>query len=281
MKIKTITSYLESIAPLSLQEEYDNSGLIIGNEESEVQGILICIDCTEAVIDEAVKKKCNLIIAHHPIIFRGLKKITGSNYVERVAEKAIRNNISIYAIHTNLDNVINGVNKKICDKLGLTNCKILAACPPPEGVKGEDFGAGMIGTLSKPSTEISFLKKIKKVFRVGTQHVVSLRHTALLGKKVTNVAVCGGSGSFLLNEAIRQKADVFITADFKYHQFFDAENKIVIADIGHYESEQFTKELLRDLLKQKFSIFAPRLKKKGKNIPLLLSTIITNPINYL
>jgi len=279
MKINQITSYLESIAPLSLQEEYDNSGLLIGNEESEVTGALICLDCSEDVLDEAIKKNCNLIIAHHPIIFKGLKKITGSNYVERVVEKAIRNNISVYAIHTNLDNVPQGVNKKICDKLGLTNCKILVpreSSPFTPSKGGQTVGAGMIGTLAKPTTELSFLIKVKKMMRAG-----SLRHTQLLNKKVTKVAVCGGSGSFLLSEAIRQRADVFITADFKYHQFFDGENKLVIADIGHYESEQFTKELLRDLLMEKFSIFAPRFKKGEKKIPLLLSAINTNPINYL
>jgi len=275
MKIKQITSYLETIAPLSLQEDYDNSGLLIGNEENAVSGVLICLDCTEAVLDEAIKKNCNLIIAHHPIIFKGLKKITGKNYVERVVEKAIRNNISIYAIHTNLDNVPQGVNKKICDKLGLTNCKVLLPSPKGEGL-GMRAGAGMIGTLAKPATEISFLTKVKKVMKAG-----SLRHTQLLNRKVSKVAVCGGSGSFLLEEAIKQKADVFVTADFKYHQFFDGENKVLIADIGHYESEQFTKELLRDLLMEKFSIFAPRFKKGEKNIPLLLSAINTNPINYL
>jgi dinuclear metal center YbgI/SA1388 family protein len=268
MKIKSITSYLESIAPLALQEEYDNSGLIVGNEEEEVLGALICIDCTEAVMDEAIKKKCNLIIAHHPIIFRGLKKITGKNYVERVVLKAIRNNIAIYAIHTNLDNVSQGVNKKICEKLGLTNCKFLLPSLRGEGSgvrQGVRSGSGMIGTLSKPMTEIAFLNKVKKTMKAG-----SLRHTALLNKKIIKVAVCGGSGSFLLDAAIASGADVFVTADFKYHQFFDAENKILIADIGHYESEQFTKELLRDLLKQKFSIFAPRLTE-----------INTNPVNYI
>ncbi len=277
MKIKTVTSFLESIAPLSIQEEYDNSGLLIGNEENEISGVLITLDCTEEVLEEAVKKNCNLIIAHHPIIFKGLKKITGRNYVERTVEKAIRNNISIYAIHTNLDNVAEGVNKKICDKLGLTNCKVLV--PLSKGGAHEvagDVGSGMLGTLKIPATEISFLNKIKRTFKAK-----SLRHTSLFGKKISKVAVCGGSGSFLLNEAIRQKADVFLTADFKYHQFFDAENKIVIADIGHYESEQFTRELLRDMLMEKFSIFASRFKKGEKKIPLLISTINTNPINYL
>lgn len=278
MKVKTITSYLESIAPLSLQEEYDNSGLLIGNEENEISGALICLDCTEEVLEEAIKKNCNLIIAHHPIIFRGLKKITGKNYVERVVEKAIRNNISIYAIHTNLDNVSVGVNKKICDKLGLTNCKILSPSIKGKILSGkkEEVGAGMIGVLKSHSAEISFLNKIKKVMKSG-----SLRHTSLLNKKISRVAVCGGSGSFLLDEAIGQKADVFVTADFKYHQFFDAENKIIIADIGHYESEQFTKELLRDLLMENFSIFAPRFRKGEKTIPLLITGINTNPVNYL
>lgn len=273
MKIKAVTSFLESIAPLSLQEDYDNSGLLIGNEENEITGVLITLDCTEQVLEEAIKKNCNLIIAHHPIIFRGLKKITGRNYVERVVEKAIRSNMSVYAIHTNLDNISEGVNKKICEKLGLTYCKILAGRdiqPRP------DVGSGMIGSLKTPASEISFLTKIKRTFRAG-----SLRHTALLGKKVTKVAVCGGSGSFLLTEAIRQNADVFVTADFKYHQFFDAENRIVIADIGHYESEQFTRELLRDILLEKFSIFAARFKKSDRGIPFFISAINTNPINYL
>jgi dinuclear metal center YbgI/SA1388 family protein len=264
MKIKTITSYLESIAPLSLQEEYDNSGLIIGNEEAEVTNALLTLDCTEAVVDEAIQKKCNLIIAHHPIVFRGLKKITGKNYVERVVLKAIQNNISVYAIHTNLDNVSNGVNKRICEKLGLSNPKFLLPSSGGEGL-GVRSGSGMIGTLSKPMTEIAFLNKVKKVMKAA-----SVRYTTLTGKKVSTVAVCGGSGSFLLDHAIAAKADVFVTADFKYHQFFDADNKLVIADIGHYESEQYTKELLRDLLKEKFPIFAPHLSK-----------VNTNPVNYL
>lgn len=272
MKIKQVASFLESIAPLSLQEEYDNSGLLVGSEEGKVSGILICIDCTEAVIDEAVRKGCNLVIAHHPIIFRGLIKIAGKNYVERVVEKAIQNNICIYAIHTNLDNVPHGVNKRICEKLGLSNCKILLK-------KDKKNGSGMIGTLNQTMTERAFLNKVKKVMKAG-----SLRYTSLLNKKVKKVAVCGGSGSFLLDAAITANADVFVTADFKYHQFFDADNKIVIADIGHYESEQFTKELIRDLLKEKFSIFArpnDRVKDNPVGQALCLSEINTNPINYL
>lgn len=267
MKIKTITSYLESIAPLFLQEEYDNSGLLIGDTEADVSNALICLDCTEAVVDEAIQKKCNLIIAHHPIVFSGLKRLTGRNYVERVVLKAIRNNLAIYAIHTNLDNVSEGVNKRICEKLGLSSLKFLAAkLPSSEGEgRGVRSGSGMIGTLPKPMTELAFLNKVKKVMKAG-----SLRYTKLSGKKVLKVAVCGGSGSFLLNDAIKAGADVFVSSDFKYHQFFDADNQIVIADIGHYESEQYTGQLIRDLLKQKFPIFAPRL-----------SEINTNPVNYL
>jgi dinuclear metal center YbgI/SA1388 family protein len=263
MKIKSVISYLETIAPLSLQEEYDNSGLIIGNEEDHVNGALICIDCTEAVVEEATLQKCNLIIAHHPIIFKGLKNITGKNYIERVVLKAIQNDIAIYAIHTNLDNCYKGVNKKIGEILGLTNCEFLL--PSPKGDESVRSGSGMIGFLSKPMNEIDFLNKVKDVMKAG-----SLRYTALLGRKVKKVAVCGGSGSFLLNRAIEAKADVFITADFKYHQFFDADNKLVVADIGHYESEQYTKELIHDLLKRKFSIFALRLSARN-----------TNPVNYL
>jgi dinuclear metal center YbgI/SA1388 family protein len=273
MKIRQITNYLESVAPLSLQEDYDNSGLIIGNEETEVTNALMTLDCTEAVVDEAIQKKCNLIIAHHPIVFRGLKKFTGKNYVERVVLKAIQNNISVYAIHTNLDNVSEGVNKRICEKLGLNNPKFLAVKLPSPGreAQGVRSGSGMIGTLSKPMSEIAFLNKVKKVFcNAETQNVASLRYTDLTGKKVSRIAVCGGSGSFLLEAAIAAKADFFVTSDFKYHQFFDADNQLVIADIGHYESEQYTKELLRDLLKRKFPIFAPHLSK-----------VKTNPVNYL
>jgi dinuclear metal center YbgI/SA1388 family protein len=267
MKIKSVISYLESIAPLSLQEGYDNAGLIIGNEDNEVLGAVISIDCTEAIVEEAIQKKCNLIISHHPIIFSGLTKITGKNYVERVVLKAIQNNIAIYAIHTNLDNVYQGVNKKICNKLGLNGCKFLLPKTSLFGhSKGRQVaGSGMIGTLYKPMVEKEFLNKVKDVMQAS-----SLRYTSLLGKKVKKIAVCGGSGGFLLDAAIEAKADVFITSDIKYHQFFDADNKIVVADIGHYESEQYTKELIHDMLKRKVSIFA-----------LHLSDINTNPVSYL
>ena len=364
MKLKEITDCLESFAPLAYQESYDNAGLICGNSEMEITSAIICLDSTEAVLDEAIDKGCNLVIAHHPIVFSGLKKFNGKNYVERVIIKAIKNNIAIYAAHTNLDNVHNGVNSKIAEKIGLVNCsvlvpqknllkKLIAFCPkdkaeqvrfalfeagagnignydecsfnsdgigtfragddttPYVGEQGklheEDevkietiypaaieskvlnalisahpyeevaydlipltnsytrIGAGIIGELSSEMLEKDFLGHLKNVMKAD-----GIRYTELRNKKVKKVAICGGSGSFLLADAIKSGADVFVSADFKYHQFFDAEDRIVIADIGHYESEQFTIELFYDILKKKFNTFA-----------LHLSKINTNPIKYL
>ncbi len=364
MKLKELTSHLEALAPPAYQESYDNAGLIVGNPDAEVKKALLCIDSTDEVVKEAVKKKCNLIIAHHPIVFKGLKKLTGKNYVERAVMLAVKNDIAIYCMHTNLDNVHVGVNKKICEKLGLVNTEILSPkrqilkklitfCPlkdaekvrdalfaagagvigdysetsyntegfgtfkgsestnPHVGEKGKRHhepeikietiypgyiehnlvqalleahpyeevaydlvpldnyhprvGSGMIGELAKPVDEKAFLQTLKKTFKAGC-----VRHTNLLGRKIKRVAVCGGSGSFLLQDAIRANADIFITGDFKYHDFFDAEGKIVIADIGHYESEQFTTELFHEVLNRKFNNFA-----------LLFSETNTNPVNYL
>ena len=364
MKLKEITDHLASFAPLAYQESYDNAGLITGNHDMIISGILICLDSIEETIDEAIEKECNLIISHHPIVFSGLKTLTGKTLIERIIIKAIKNNIAIYAAHTNLDNVIHGVNKKIADKLGLVNCKILLPknkllrklityCPtdqseavrqalflagageignynecsfntegfgtfraspnakPQIGEKGKQnrekeikieviyamhlesnllkalfashpyeevaydlitlennyalVGSGMIAELEKEEEELFFLKRLKLIMQ--TPYV---RHTRLLGKKIKKVALCGGSGSFLIPNAIASGADLFITADMKYHQFFDAQNKLIIADIGHYESEQFTQELFYDILSKKFPTFA-----------LHLSKINTNPINYL
>lgn len=350
MKIKTLINYLERIAPPGYQESYDNAGLLVGDASQEIKGVLICLDSTEQVIEEAVKKQCNLIIAHHPIIFKGLKRITGNSYVERVVMEAIRFDIAIYAIHTNLDNVYNnGVNLKIGQKLGLNNLRILAPKAklkklftfvpathseqlrlalfeagggevagfehlsyatvgigtqngggnaemklellfpedrerdiiqtlqqvhpgvrvpydiiPVENISGA-VGAGMVGELKKPMAEKAFLKKLKEVMKTGC-----IRYTRLRRKPVKRVAVCGGAGSFLLPRALASKADVFVTADFKYHEFFDAEGQIVIADIGHYESEQFTIELLYELISNKFSNFAAYCTK-----------VNTNPVKYL
>lgn len=363
MQIKDITQYLETIAPLALQESYDNSGLIVGDREAPVKGILISLDCTEEVVQEAIEKGCNLIVSHHPIVFSGLKKITGANYIERVVIKAIQNNIALYAIHTNLDNVLeSGVNGKIAEKLGLKNtrilspkgeilCKLVTYCPTAqadalrqaifeagagvignydqcsfnsEGVgtfRGNDgadpfvgkvgelhkenevrietvfpawaqnsvvaallaahpyeevaydvyalknkhpqTGAGIIGSLSDEMDANVFLEHLKNTMKAD-----GIRYTSY-AKKIKTVSVCGGSGSFLLRDAMAQKADVLVTADFKYHQFFDAEGRIMIADIGHYESEQYTIELLGEILNKKFTTFA-----------VLFTQVNTNPVNY-
>lgn len=364
MQIRQITEFIESIAPLSFQEAYDNSGLIIGNPDDEVSGILITLDITEEIIDEAISKKLNLVIAHHPIIFSGLKRLNGKDYIERCVAKAIKNDIAIYSAHTNLDSVFGGVNSKICEKLQLQNCrmlipmqgilkklvtyvpiadaekvrtalfeagaghignydscsfnqaglgsfrgnelthpyageknklhfeeetrietifpkhlqhtiiKVLLKAHPYEEVAYDIYpldneftlgGTGMIGELSDPMDELSFLHNLKKAFNCKV-----IRYTRLLGKPIQKVAVCGGSGSSFLSKAIAQNADIYISGDFKYHQFFDAEKQIIIADIGHYESEQFTKEVFYELLTKKFPKFAVQL-----------SEISTNPVNYL
>jgi dinuclear metal center YbgI/SA1388 family protein len=364
MKISEIINCIEETAPLCYQESYDNAGLIIGNKNDEVNSCLICLDVTEEVLDEAIKMKCELVIAHHPMIFSGIKKINGNNLTERLIIKAIKQDIAIYAAHTNLDNVYEGVNEKICKVLGLEKLRILKEkkfilkrlitfCPgdhaenvrkalfdagagkignydecsfnssgtgtfrPLEdadpfsgeiGKRSEDkevkieivypyylekkvlsslkeahpyeevaydiiplennfqmVGSGMIGEFKSAMNEADFLKHLKKQFKCEV-----IKHTAVLNKEVKKVAVCGGSGSFLLVDAINAGADVFVSGDFKYHQFFDADGKIMIADIGHFESEQFTSELFYELIKKKFPTFAVHL-----------SEINTNPVNYL
>jgi dinuclear metal center YbgI/SA1388 family protein len=364
LRVRDVTDFLETIAPKAYQESYDNSGLLTGSFSSEVTGVLVTLDCTEPVVQEAIDTKCNLIVAHHPIIFRGLKKITGSNYVERTVLKAIRNDISIYAIHTNLDNVHEGVNRKLAEKIGLKNLSILApksdvlsklvTFVPKENtddvlrglhaagagqvgnydncsfkVEGtgtfrpneranphlgealkqeyvqenrlevifpayleksviaalkknhpyeevayyltglrndnQEVGAGMVGEFDTPQEPMEFLQRLKKSMGLSV-----VRHTRLLDRPVRKVAVCGGSGSFLLPHAIQSGAQAYISADFKYHEFFDAEDKIIIADIGHYESEVYTKELLKEVLTKKFPTFA-----------INFSSTVTNPISYL
>lgn len=363
MRIKDITNYLESLAPLSTQESYDNSGLICGDQSTEVTNALISLDCTEEIIQEAIDRGCNLVISHHPIVFSGLKTFTGKNYVERTVIKAIKNDIAIYAIHTNLDNYEFGVNKKIGDLLNIKSPQILAPksnsvsklitlvptthkdsvlealfnagagqignyseCSfstegqgsfkanenanqfigesntrhleaetkievlipnhkisvvlnamlkshPYEEVaydiiqlqnNSNNEGSGMIGELENPMDTVDFLKLLKSTFKCGI-----IKHTELITPKVKTIAWCGGSGSFLLKNAKQQQADIFITGDFKYHEFFDAENQTIIADIGHFESEQFTIELISDLLSKKFIKFAP-----------CLTAINTNPVKY-
>jgi dinuclear metal center YbgI/SA1388 family protein len=363
MKIREVIKCLEDFAPVSLQEDYDNAGLIIGNANDDCRGIITTLDVTEEVIAEAVFNKCNLIVAHHPIIFKGLKKLNGKNYVERSVISAIKNNIAIYAIHTNLDNVVNGVNYKIAQKLNLQNIQVLSpkentlkklvtfspqanaeeiknalftagagtigkysecsytvdgigtfkatkGSHPYVGETGKrhtenetrievifpaylqeqivkclknshpyeeaafdiyslsnnrnDIGSGITGNFKNPVSEKKLLSLLKTSFGLSI-----IRHTVLLNKKITKVAVCGGAGSFLVPEAKATGADVYITSDIKYHEFFDADNTILLADIGHYESEQFTIELLADIIRQKFPNFAV-LKTETK----------TNPVHY-
>jgi dinuclear metal center YbgI/SA1388 family protein len=363
MKIIEAIKVLEKVAPLSYQESYDNAGLITGTADWECSGILCTLDATEQVILEAKKRGCNLVVAHHPIIFGGLKKITGKNYVERTIITAIKNEIAIYAIHTNLDNVIEGVNNRIADQLGLINRRILL---PKEGLlkklytfvplehaeklrqalfaagagnigeyseasfnadglstyKGsanthpfagepgkshteketrvelifpsylqgqvlkalvenhpyeevaydlitlsndyQQVGSGMIGDLPEALNETGFLQMLVTSFGLSV-----VRHTPLLGKSVKKVAICGGSGSFLIKNAISAGADIYVTSDIKYHEFFDANDRIVLADIGHWESEQYTTDLIIEILQAKFPTFA-----------VLKSGIKTNPVNY-
>ncbi|HPH86725.1 MAG TPA: Nif3-like dinuclear metal center hexameric protein [Ferruginibacter sp.] len=364
MTISAIIDLLESIAPPSLQEDYDNAGLITGNKNWACSGAIVSLDATEEVIQEAIDKKYNLVIAHHPIVFRGLKKINGKNYVERALILAIKNDIAIYAIHTNLDNVINGVNGMIADKLGLiyrsilapkqnglqkltvyvplsaqeavqnalftagaghigqySECSFLAegtgtykageGTNPFAGRKGErhhekevkievvlpswrshaivqamisahpyeevaydlfnlanyslQTGSGLMGELPEALDEKILLESIMKIFNVKM-----LRHTRLLGKPVKKIAVCGGAGSFLTGAAIGAGADLYLTADVKYHEFFDADSRLLLVDIGHYESEQYSIDLLFDILREKFPNFA-----------VLKTGIDTNPVHYL
>jgi dinuclear metal center YbgI/SA1388 family protein len=256
MQISAIIDLLEGIAPPYLQESYDNSGLLVGRRTDEVRGVIFCLDSTEAVVAEAVQRGCNLVVAHHPIVFRGLKRFNEANYVERTIAAAIRNDVAIYAIHTNLDNVYHqGVNAKMAEKLNLRNTQILQ---PKLGQT--DAGAGLLGILPDPIPELAFLDLLKRAFGCPM-----LRHTQLRGKPVSKVALCGGSGSFLLPEALRVGADAFVTADFKYHEFFDAEGRLVVCDIGHFESEQYTIELLFDIVREKFPTFALHCTKTHTN----------------
>ena len=362
-KISDIIGHLENIAPNSYQESYDNSGLLTGDRNWEINGILISLDCIEKVVDEAIQKSCNLIVAHHPIIFAGIKRLNGSNYVERTIIKAIKNDIAIYAIHTNLDNVQHGVNAMIAEKIGLRDTSILApksgklskleffvphaqkekvleaihkagagmvgnyencsfqvigtgtfkpnerANPAIGSNKKQEYveeerieviyashlegkitaalqkahpyeevayftidlnnphpevGSGMIGELASALSIQDFLNHLKKSMALSC-----IRYTHSESKTIKKVAICGGAGSFLLKRAKALGADAFVSADFKYHEFFDAEDKIMIADIGHYESEVYTKELLDRFLREKFT-----------NIATYLSEVNTNPVKY-
>lgn len=262
-RLREITDYLEQIAPLQLQASYDNAGLITGHLDMEVKGVMVALDAIESVIDDAIENQCNVVVAHHPIIFKGLKQLTGANYVERTIIKAIKHDIAIYAIHTNLDHVYHqGVNSKIAQRLDLQHCTVLD--PDRRSTPEFPIGAGLIGLLEEPLKMEVFLARIKERMKADC-----LKYTALPDTPVQKIAVCGGAGSFLLSKAKAEEAEVFITSDFKYHEFFDAEDKIVIVDIGHYETEYFTIELLAEILSEKFSTFAIRQ-----------TSVRTNPVQY-
>jgi dinuclear metal center YbgI/SA1388 family protein len=363
MKISEIIQFLEAVAPPRFQESYDNAGLLMGDKEKTCSGIIVALDVTEEIIEEAAQKNCNLIVAHHPIIFRGIKKLTGNNIVERTVILAIKKEVAIYAIHTNLDNVLHGVNKKIAEKLHLTNCKVLLpkegtlkklvtfapsknaeevrdalfkagagtignynecsfniegkgtfkpleGSDPYAGKIGErhleeevrievifpeyfenqlinslknahpyeevaydiyslsnvrdDVGSGLIGELEESTASKQFLNILKEKFGIP-----AIKHTKILKKEIKKVALCGGAGFFLLPQAISSGADIFVTSDIKYHEYFDADNRILLADIGHYESEQFTIELIAEIL-----------QKKLPNFAVLKTEINTNPVSY-
>ncbi|MFZ1703906.1 MAG: Nif3-like dinuclear metal center hexameric protein [Saprospiraceae bacterium] len=265
MKIQDVIQFLDGIAPLEWQENYDNAGLIVGNDQWKCTGIMVCLDSTELIVDEAIANHCNLIIAHHPIIFSGLKKINGHHYVDKAIIKAIKNDVAIFAIHTNLDNAYwNGVNGKIADKINITNTQILQP-KNFEGLNGEVIGAGLIGLLNQPIPIMEFLQKLKDKMELNT-----LKYTTPIKDFVHSIALCGGSGSFLIQQAIQQNADVFITSDLKYHEFFESNEQIVLVDIGHYESEKYTIELLYTILQNNFSNFALHFTKHT-----------TNPVHYL
>ena len=261
MKAKQVFDALEQYAPLPLQDSYDNAGLQIGlTEEQEVTGALLCLDVTEAIIDEAERMGCNLVVAHHPLLFRGLKSITGQSYVERCVIKAIQKGIGIYAAHTNLDNAEGGVNYRIAEKIGLKNLAFLEA-----KATTTPAGAGVIGELEAEEDERDFMERVKGLFGIQC-----IRHNALSGRKIRRVALCGGAGGFLLSQAIAQGADAFLTGEMRYHDYFGHEGELLIAEMGHYESEQYTMDIFAEVLGQRF----PELK-------IVKTTLNTNPINYL
>lgn len=267
VKIKDVIDALERFAPLPLQESYDNAGLQVGLTEVEVSGALLCLDVTEKIIDEAISKGCNLIIAHHPLIFRKLSRVSDENYVQRTVFKAIQNNITIVAMHTNLDAAPNGVNFKIAEKLGLSNLKFLAnpkkvMCPRSQQVV--EGGDGLVGQLDSAIAADDLILKLKKIFDVEC-----VQANELLRREIKTIAVCGGSGAFLLNDAISKGIDAFITGEMGYHDFFGHEQDIQICVIGHYQSEQFTGEIFRDILAKDFP-----------NLKCYLSSVNTNPIGY-
>ena len=256
--VREITTLLENFAPLSLQESYDNAGLLCGDPNAEVHSILVTLDITEEVIDEAIREQHNLIISHHPLIFQGIKKLLPDTLEKRCLIKAIRHDLNIYSAHTNLDSVFQGVSGRMADKLGLSNRRILQ--PTDMNDQHPLTGFGIIGELPSPVDSVEFLQTLKTIFQCS-----DIRHTAICKAKIERIALCGGSGAFLIPDAIAQNADLFLTGECKYHDFFRADNRLIIADIGHYESEQYTKEIFYELVTKKIPNFAVQFSKVNTN----------------
>lgn len=260
MLLKEIIDKLNCFAPNNYQESFDNSGLQIGDVNREIDKALICLDVTENVINEAIALGANLIVSHHPLFFRGLKKITFDTYIERIVMLAIKNDIAIYSMHTNLDKIKTGVSCRLAEYLGLTNISILSY-----DVQNENVGLGAVGELKDECSELEFLKMVK-----DRLHVHTIKYSPLRNKNVNKVAVCGGSGAEFISEAILHQADMYITADIKYHEYFLPDNQIVIADIGHFESEIITKDIIYEQLIENFPKFA-----------VAKSQTETNPVCFL
>ncbi len=261
VKIKQVLSALEQFAPLPLQESWDNAGLQIGLTEAEVSGALLCLDVTERVVDEAVRRGCNLVVSHHPLLFRGLKQVSDATDVQRTVWKAIREGVCVVSMHTNMDNARGGVNWKIAEKLGLTDVRFFAE----KTVQGIEGGSGVVGMLPQPMAAEAFISQVKQTFGVACAQC-----NELLQRPIQRVALCGGAGDFLLDEAVALKADAFITGEMHYHQYFGYEQRLQICVIGHYQSEQFTSEVFRSIIEQE----CPGVK-------CLIAETVTNPIVYI
>ena len=262
MRVIEIAKIIDSWMPTSIAEDFDNVGLIIGDPESKITSILVTLDTTEDVVEEAINKGCNLIVSYHPIIFNGLKQITNDSYVQKSVIKAVKNNISVYAIHTSLDNHPKGISYLLSDLIGLKNISILL--PKEEKLNKLKIGIGSIGDLEKPMNEIAFFDLLKN--KLGLKY---LRHTNKLNKKISKVSVVVGSGNFAIKDSIESNVHAFITSDLKYHNFFEADNNAILIDIGHYESEKHIKLFIREFLNEKLP-----------NFTILLSEQNINPVNY-
>ena len=254
-------SALERFAPLPLQESWDNAGLQVGLTETEVSGALLCLDVNEKIVDEAIQKGCNLIVSHHPLLFRGLKTISDLTDVQRTVMKAIVNHIAVISMHTNMDNAKDGVNFRIASKLGLQNTRFFVS----KNVDGIEAGSGVIGELAEPMAADDFVLKVKKTFQVECAMC-----NELLCRPVRTVAICGGAGDFLLDDALKAGADAFITGEMHYHQYFGYEQQIQICVIGHYQSEQYTAEIFEEIIREA----CPGVKT-------IIAETNTNPILYL